>query len=146
MNRSDLMRSGLVALLALIGCSSSAEPNGWRRVIGVVQPFMSSIQAVIVPPAVSVNVPFAVTVNTVGSSSCTRPNGATLAVAGNTAVITPYDFVAPPGTACTEDLHAFPRSVNVTFTSVGVGRIQVKSRSFAGDTATFELELQVRGQ
>jgi len=135
-----------LSFLALVACSSVSEPNEWRRVIGVLNPSLSSIQAVHAPAEVTVNEPFTVTITTVGSSSCTRADGATSKVSGNTAEVTPYDRIAPRDRACTDDLHAFPRPVTLLFTSVGEGRILVVTRTFDDVLRTVELTIQVRAR
>jgi hypothetical protein len=132
-------------LLLLAACSTGTGPDGWQRVVGRMEPELSSIQAVLMPAEAMVNVPFEVTLSTVGSSSCTRAAGALSSVAGRTAVITPYDLVAPPTTPCTRDLRAFPRTVSVKLTSTGEGLIRIRARGAEGRPTTFDVTIPVRG-
>ena len=120
--KSDLMRrSVLLVSFLFVACSSGTEPDGWQRVIGHVNPLLSSIQAVAFAPQAQVNAPFEVTVTTLGSSSCTREDGATVSQSGNLAIITPFDRVAPDGTGCTRDLRGFPRTRAGTVYNSGSG-------------------------
>jgi hypothetical protein len=139
------MRRVMVAgVLLLAGCSTGTGPDGWQRVVGRMEPGLSSIQAVLLPAEAVVDVPFEVTLSTVGSSSCTRADGALASVAGRTAVITPYDLVAPAQTPCTRDLRAFPRTVPVTLTSAGEGLIRIQARGAEGRPTTFDVTIPVR--
>ena len=139
------MRVSILALtFLLLGCTSGTAPeDGWQRVVGHVNPALSSIQAISFPAHVQVNVPFQVTVTTVGSSSCTRADGASVSQSDNLAIIIPYDRVAPDGTGCTRDLRGFPRTVIVRFTSAGVARIRVPTRNWQGASDTIEFSLTV---
>ena len=139
-----MRRINLIGWLVLAGCSSSTAPGGWQRVVGRMEPELSSIQAVIVPAEAVADAPFEIVVHTVGSSSCTRAAGALSSVAGNTALITPYDLVAPENTPCTRDLRAFPHSVTVVLKSAGEGLIRVQARGSGGRPITLDLSIPVR--
>jgi hypothetical protein len=136
-----------VLLITALGCSSSAEPEpvpaGWSRVIGFINPLLSSIQMVQAPISVGAGEPFSVVVSTLGSSTCTRADGATVTMDGDLAVLTPYDRVAPAGTGCTRDLVAFPRRTTVRFAQTGVGRLQIQGQDGRGQPIIFELEIPV---
>ncbi|MGH7471145.1 MAG: hypothetical protein ACRENP_24620 [Longimicrobiales bacterium] len=134
----------VVGMMLIAACSSTTESEDWRRVVGQMEPAFSSVQAVQAPSEAVVNAPFVVTVNTLGSSSCTRADGAVASVAGRTALITPYDLVAPSGTSCTRDLRSFPRSVSLRLTSVGDGLIRVQARGFDDRSLTFDITIPVR--
>jgi hypothetical protein len=127
----------------LLACTSGTEPDDWRRVVGHVNPALSSIQAVSFPAQVQANVPFPVTVTTLGSSSCTRADGASVSRSDNLAIITPYDRVAPDGTACTRDLRGFPRTVMVRFGRPGEARLRFPTRNWQGESDTIEFSLTV---
>jgi hypothetical protein len=140
-----MKRTALAAMILLAACSSNGtEPDEWRRVVGQIEPSLSSVQAVRVPAAAVVNVPFSITINTVGSSTCTRADGAAAAVAGQLALVTPYDRIAPDGTGCTRDLRAFPRDVSLRFSSPGEARIRVQARGLDHRTLIFEVLIPVR--
>ena len=139
------MRYTRLLILVLVGCSTPAGSDGWRRTVGWVDPTLSSIQAVIAPPEVVAGRAFAVTVNTLGSSSCTRADGASVKVEGRVAEITPYDQVAPPNTPCTRDLRSFPRQVSITFATAGEAVIRVnRRRPNDGEASPYEQTIIVR--
>jgi hypothetical protein len=77
--------------------------------------------------------PVTVTVTTVGSSSCTSPAGAEVIYRGAVIEITPYDWVAPPGTACSRDMRPFPRPVTVRFPTMGTFTLRVTGRALTGE-------------
>jgi hypothetical protein len=137
---------GSLILLLLLGCAAPSAPDGWQRVVGWSDPTLSSVQAIKFPAEVTVNQPFTVTIITRGSSSCTRGDGAQAVVSQTVATVTPYDFVAPPNTSCTRDLHSFPREVSVTFTSVGPARLRLNTRRPDGVTSTHEWAIQVHAR
>jgi hypothetical protein len=134
----------LLLLLALGGCSGATDPNEWRRVVGLVDPSLSSIQAVKFPASVAANQSFTVTVTTVGSSSCTRESGGTVDLKEADATVTPYDLIAPEFSICTADLHAFPRDFQVRYTRVGSALLRVKTRTSDGRTAELTYQIDVR--
>ena len=138
------MRRIALAALFVCACSPFTDPPGWSRVIGTVNPALSSIQMVSVPPEATVSVPITVTVMTLGSSSCTRADGTDVSVNGLLATITPYDRVAPPGTACTRDLRGFPHQVQLRFATAGQARINVVGRDGSGGTVSYEVMIPVR--
>ena len=141
------MRHTLILAVLLTACTTSGtEPdaNGWRRVVGVVQPQLSSIQAVKLPADVVAGQPFAVTITTLGSSSCTRADGANSNVVGSMAVIMPYDRVAPEGTGCTRDLRGFPRDVILTISRAGQATIRIIARNSDSSTMTYDATIMVR--
>src|SRR5688572_25596443 len=134
----------LLTALLVSACAPVTNPDGWRRVVGNVNPALSSIQMVNLPTEAAVNVPFTVTVTTLGSSSCTRADGTDVATNGLTATITPYDRVAPPDAPCTRDLRGFPHPVQLRFTTAGSARIIVIGREGSGGTTSHEFVLPVR--
>ena len=134
-----------VVMLSVAGCTTTpADPNGWQRVVGWANPEMSSVQAIRFPSDVVANQAFDVTISTLGSSSCTRADGANATVEQNMAVVTPYDFVAPPNTPCTRDLRTFARTVSVTFPAPGPATVRLNTRTPDGTAKTFDWTIQVR--
>ena len=146
--RVRLRATILTAALVVTACTSGTEPDadGWRRVIGQIEPQLSSIQAIRFPVEVIAGEPFTVTVTTLGSSSCTRPDGATLNPGTSLAVITPYDRIAPEGTPCTRDLRGFPRDVAVTLSRAGQATIRIVARGFDNAPLTYEAVVTVRAR
>ncbi len=122
-----------LALLSLAlpsGCSSTlgSDPEEWVREVGWLAPELSSIQMLKMPAQATAGVPFGITVTTVGSSSCTRADGADVVVSVLVADVTPWDRVAPQGTACTEDLAPFPRDVTLRFDLAGTATVRLHGR------------------
>jgi hypothetical protein len=120
------IRLHLFPLALLASCSGLLDPGGWDRVAGdisVTEP------PIVLPGSVRRGVSFTATVTTFGSSSCIRPDGASVRIDGLTAEITPYDRRAPRNSACTADLHPFPRPVELRFDQAGEALIRVRGRS-----------------
>jgi len=59
-------------------------------------------------------------------------------------VITPYDLRAAAGSACTQDLRNFPRTVSLRFAALGDAMVRVRGRSVYGGEAVFEQHVTVR--
>src|SRR5687768_8491067 len=78
-------------LVALPGCSTPTELDH-RRVIGVIE-FAGAIATIVAPDTVQVSNSFTATVNSLGSSSCTTPDGVELTLTPSEARVTPYDLV-----------------------------------------------------
>ena len=96
--------------------------------MGALRPELSSIQMLEMPANATAGVSFEITVTTVGSSSCTRADGASVAVSGLVADVTPWDLVAPVGAVCTDDLAPFPRRVTLRFSGAGTATIRLHGR------------------
>jgi hypothetical protein len=115
-----------------VGCSTSTGSTGdeFARVAGVILPNASfASRALIVPDSVRAGVPFAVTVSSFGSTTCTRADGATLTVVGVVATITVWDREQVGG-GCSDDLRQFPRDVSVQLGSAGRAMIRVQGRAY----------------
>lgn len=139
-------RAALVGALTLgvtlAACHSAGEPE-WRREVGRVEPALSSSPALLPPMTVRAGVPFDVTVTTVGSSSCTRPDGVSVQVMGPVAELVPYDLELSAAAACTDDLRPFPRTVRVRFDVAGEAVVRLRARSLSAD-GPVTLEVPVR--
>lgn len=85
---------------------------------------------IVAPAEVTAGEEFVVTVNTVGSSDCTTPDGGDVRVADDLIRLVPYDIIPIPGhnDVCREDYapqrHHFP----LTMTRPGPARIRVVGR------------------
>jgi hypothetical protein len=130
-------------LLLLAACVLPTDP-GWERVVGEIAPEFSSSQTLAAPREAVAGMPFTVTVTTVGSSSCTRPAGASVRVTGLVAEITPMDEQATRAQLCTLDLSPFPRPVTLRFTTPGEAVVRVLGRGFAGQSSEVEVGVTVR--
>jgi len=80
------------------------------------------------PARAIAGVAFEITVTTVGSGICTRADGASVAVSGLVADVTPWDRLAPARAVCTDDLAPFPRRVTLRFSSPGTATIRLHGR------------------
>jgi hypothetical protein len=120
-------RLALGASVALeLACNTPTEPNT-QRVIGTIDPGLSAAPVIDAPAQVRSGVAFTVTVRTVGSSSCTTPDGGQVIVTGPLARITPYDQVPDPGhdLFCTHDYTPHPRDLSVKLQHAGQARLRV---------------------
>jgi hypothetical protein len=112
--------------LAAGACGSPTEPNT-VRVIGRIDPSLSSRPVVAAPSEVRAGAEFTVTVTTVGFGCATAEGGA-VEVRENLARIVPYDRIpqAGHGTFCPEGvLTILPRDLNVTMPQAGAARLRV---------------------
>jgi hypothetical protein len=116
---------GASAGLAL-ACGSPTD-SSTQRVVGTIDPGLSSAPVIDAPAEARSGVAFTVTVRTVGSSSCTTPDGGKVEVIGALARITPYDQVPDPGhdLFCTRDYVVHPRDLSVTLKQRGPARVRV---------------------
>ena len=128
--------TGLLAVsAAVLECTLLTGPE-WLLVRGYIDPELGEV--LVLPDTVQVDGAFGAVVTTFGSSTCTRPNGATVTVTGHTAEIVPYDSVPAPDSymVCTDDLRAFPRTVTLRFRASGVWTVQVIGRDDVSVTRT----------
>ena len=131
------------ALLALSGCD--ALDDRWERTLGTIDPSGRGPMSPLIAPAhVKAGAEFTVIVATVGSSTCTRADGAEVRVIGLFAEIVPYDRRAPAGTACTDDLASNPHEVRLRFAKPGEATIRVVGRPRRAEgMVQFELPVSV---
>lgn len=103
-----------------------------EQVVGTIPNDAPEAEVIDAPDTATVNQPITLTINTYGSSSCTTPDGAQVEVNGLTATIKPLDRVPRPNSnvACTSDLAARPRPVEVTFAEPGEALIRVVAAGF----------------
>jgi len=127
MNRASLVLAALTALG--VACTGVTEPE-WVRVPGLVLSGPPPLSSLIAPDTVVAGEPFQITVTTFGSSTCTQPDGYDLLLTSSRADIVPFDRTAVGAIVCTDDLHSFPRTLLLTFTTVGQAEIQVEGRGF----------------
>jgi hypothetical protein len=129
----------MLAVACVLAAACDSYAFGWDSstgtvVIGFVSSGVSGTVIIEAPDTVFAGRAFEVTVNTIGSSSCVRPERLDVAMADSVARLTPYDRVAPTGTPCTEDLTTHPHVASVTFPSRGSGMLEVLGRSATEDT------------
>ena len=94
------------------------------------------------PATLRRGVAFSATVATVGSSSCTRADGAEVTVTGLLAEVTPYDRKAI-GSVCTPDLAQFPRPVTLRFDQAGDAVVRVHGFTLGIRASTYEAHVTV---
>ncbi len=125
----------LAVSAAVLECSLPTRPE-WLLERGYIYPELGEV--LVVPDTVQVDRAFGAVVTTFGRSTCTRPNGATVTVTGHTTEIVPYDSVPAPDNqvACTDDLHAFPRTVTLRFRASGVWTVRLIGRDDVSVTRT----------
>ena len=128
-----------VVVLAL-ACSDPNGLDGWRVMVGLVDP--AHFPVLTLPEHAESGSPVAITVATVGSSSCTRTDRTDVAVSQGTVDIVPYDLVAPPGTPCTADVEPLYRQVFIHAAS-GDLRLRVTARTSSDELQVFEGVLRV---
>ena len=116
-----------LALAFSAGCDSSTEPEVvWVVSLGLLMP-LSIVSTVVVPDTVVAGQQVPVIVNTVGSSSCTRPAGVVIVGAGTShQTLTPLDSIAVRAAACTDDLAPRPHPAVLTFQQAGSATIRVQ--------------------
>jgi hypothetical protein len=120
--------AAVLVILALAGgaCGSPTEPNT-ERVIGRIDPSLSSRPVVWAPSEVRAGAEFTVTVTTVGFG-CTTAEGGAVEVREDLARIVPYDRIpeAGHGTFCPEGVLAIlPRDLRVTMPRAGAASLRV---------------------
>jgi hypothetical protein len=118
------MRSLGVVLLA-VAVTTCSEPD-WVTTVGTLNVNPDRAAAVTMPALVTAGSRFVVTVQTLGSSNCTRVERTDLTLTGNLARVVPYDQVPAGGeTSCFRDLMTFPHSQDVQFDAVGPATVRV---------------------
>jgi hypothetical protein len=142
MARVRLGIAGALLAAGIAACRSPAE-SGWVRRVGILPVPFSSINSVMVASPIRAGVPFAVTITTVGSSTCTRGDGVEVARSPARVVLTPYDWVAPAGSTCTRDLQPFPRTVQLTLPQPGEYTLRVEGAPLEGGDFESTVELLV---
>lgn len=123
--------AAVIALLALslglaVGaCGSPTEPNT-ERVVGRIDPSLSSRPVVSAPAEVRSGAAFTVTVTTVGFG-CTTAEGGEVVVRQDLVRIVPYDRVPREGhdTFCPEIVTILPRDLRVTMPRAGTAHLRV---------------------
>jgi hypothetical protein len=121
-------------LISLLGCTSLLGPDRWHRQVGMIDSgpdFTAS--PVVLPEVVEVGIPFSATVYTLGSGSCTRPDGAEVEIRGQVAHVTPYVRQAVGDVVCTDDLVTQPREVRLRFDTPGEAVVRVHGRPWRTD-------------
>jgi hypothetical protein len=109
-----------MAVLAT-ACSLPFLSGNWKRDLGYIG--VDFVPVIVAPDTVTVGVPFQVTVNTFGSGSCSRADGADVASQPSLITITVYDRYRTEG-ACTADLSSHGRTVTAAFTAAGTGTLR----------------------
>jgi len=134
----------MLAVLAAACVNKGVFDPGWDRQVGAVDPALSSIQMLSAPTQAAANVPFTVTVRTLGSSSCTRAADTDVVVNGLDVDITPYDEYARNLPACTTDIHPFEHQAQVTVTTPGQARIRLHARTLDDQPMTYDATVTIQ--
>jgi len=135
---------GLLTLLVAACQTKGVFDPGWERAVGQVDPALSSVQMITAPTSARVNVPFTVTVRTLGRSPCTRAADMDVVVSGLNVDITPYDEYARTSPYCRDDLKAFEHTASVTVGTAGQARVRLHARTLAGADYTYDAAVTVQ--
>lgn len=118
-------------ILLAAGCSLGTDPDR-VRVLGQIAGYLEG------DPQVSLEQDgraITVRVTTYGSG-CHTPGETDVVVEGLTATITPWDYTAPPGTGCTDQLLSFEHRVAVQFASSGTAELRIRGIDIGSRSAT----------
>ena len=135
--------TGAGLLMLVVACSTVAEPDR-VRVLGAIAGYNNDDPRIEVVPGADRSV--TVRVTTYGDGCYTEGETEVL-VQGASALVTPYDYTAPPGTACTRILRSFAHEAVVHFAAGtdtarvvvrGVDRRQASAANPNGDTIRVE--------
>lgn len=118
---------GVIALAGGFGASGAAAATSLEPV-EVVEPCCSDSPVLEAPDTVAAGVAFAATVRTYGNDGCWRSAGYRESESEMTIEITPYDEYGGEGRLCTMAIVRLPRTVRLTFATVGTGTLVVRGR------------------
>ena len=129
--------------LAAGACGSPTDPNT-ERIIGRIDPSLSSRPVLWAPQDVRAGVAFLVTVTTVGSG-CTAAEGAGVEVRGDLVRIVPYDREPKPGHTfvCSMEVKVLPRDLRLTLSRPGTTHLRVVGIKPSNDAALDSLDIPV---
>ena len=131
------------AVLIVASCGSLTEGEyQWRRQPGLIDVGSSHMLPITLPDTIQGAGPRTVVVQTRGSSSCTRADGADVEYGDLVVTIRPMDLVATRG-ICTDDLAPHPRNVTINLDTFGTWTVRVVGRSL-DNNAVFETQVVVR--
>jgi hypothetical protein len=111
----------IAALLLLTRCPAATAPRDDVRVLGAIAGYNQDDPRIRITTAPGVAT---VTVTTYGGG-CHRKGETEVQLRGRKAVITPYDYTAPPGSVCTQPLLAFQHVATLDFGAPGGAHIVV---------------------
>ena len=106
----------------LLACASSATGPDEVRVLGAIAGYNTDdprIEIVAAPGSATVRV-------TTYGGGCHSKGETEVVLRRREAVITPYDYTAPPGTICTLQLLSFSHETTIDFDSSGPVRIVIR--------------------
>ncbi len=135
------MRWRVLLLLAPAGgCTDAFDPVPSGKQLSIIDAGAAAGlgSGIVVPDSVSAGL-VTVRYHSYGSSSCNRPDGEDVVVAGSVLTITAYDKFVSPTTACTGDFGVFPRDVLVSLLK-GTVEIRVRGKRLGTGAATIELK------
>lgn len=140
---------GLVAAFALFsGCSGPPYPfdrTHYERRPGTLIHYSDPLQ-IQIPGSVTAGVPFIVRVTTYGGG-CMKQGDTTTEVAGLSAAVRPYDYVAvklPKNTGCPDILLFYPHQATLTFQQAGTAVVRVHGwRQPEGEAITVDRRITV---
>lgn len=140
--------AALSLFLTLAGCHDATD-HEQQRVIGRIDPLHTVTPVIVAPEEVRVNASFIIVVHTVGSSDCTKPDGADVTQNGEVVRIVPFDIIPIPGhtDVCRSDYAFHEHRLRLTRQQAGAARLRVVGVSAASRTErldSVELAVTVR--
>ena len=112
-------------LVALIGCADATSGPGAGRTLGLITPPSTTDRVLVAPAEVQRGVPFSVTVNTFGSSTCVQPAGMDVQYRTHAVVLTPLDM-SVHYEVCSADIAPRPHEARLTFAEAGSNVLTVR--------------------
>lgn len=133
----------LLLLTPAVGCNDAFDPVPGGKQLSIIDAGAATGfgSGIVVPDSVRAGL-VTVRYHSYGSSSCNRPDGEDVTIAGLVLTITAYDKFVSPTTACTEDFGVFPRDVLVSLQK-GTVEIRVRGKRLGTGAATIELNRTV---
>ncbi|HET8835073.1 MAG TPA: hypothetical protein VFN08_10100 [Gemmatimonadales bacterium] len=127
----------MLPLVTIIGLGCS-EPD-WVTTVGTLNAAGDRSVSLTKPTDVTATSRFDVTVQTFGSSNCTRAERLDMTVGGNLARLAPFDQVPASGqTSCFRDLAPLAHSGTVAFGTAGPATLRVVGYFGQGDQAVLD--------
>lgn len=127
---SRVLVLGVIGTLAIVGtaCSSTTEPGGEERRLGVIVGFNDDDPQIAVPDTIEAGVEFVVEVTTYGNA-CFRKGETEVASSGNSVTITPYDYIDMGAGACADVLLSFIHQATVEVSDAGFASVVIVGRA-----------------
>ncbi len=129
--------------LAAGACGRPTEPNT-ERVVGRIDPSLSSRPVVAAPQEVRAGIAFTITVTTVGFG-CTAAEGGAVEIRGGLARVIPYDREPKAGHDffCAPNVTVLPRDLQIKLPLAGTAHLRVVGLKAASDVALDSVDVTI---